>query len=55
MVQEGGYRTRTLGINARHFFTGLSKGHRAALPGKAYGIRHPPSRNRALPHDPLAP
>ena len=22
-VQEGGYRTRTLGINARHFFTGL--------------------------------
>jgi hypothetical protein len=23
IVQEGGYRTQTLGINARHFFTGL--------------------------------
>src|SRR5690606_1398545 len=23
VVQEGGYKTRTLGINARHFFTGL--------------------------------
>jgi len=26
VVQEGGYRTRTLGINARHFFEGLSRG-----------------------------
>ena len=26
IVQEGGYRTRTLGINARHFFLGLMKG-----------------------------
>lgn len=25
VVQEGGYRTRSLGINARHFFTGLWK------------------------------
>ena len=24
VVQEGGYRTRTLGVNARHFFTGLA-------------------------------
>ncbi len=24
VVQEGGYRTRTLGINARHFFSGLA-------------------------------
>lgn len=24
VVQEGGYRTRTLGTNARHFFTGLA-------------------------------
>jgi acetoin utilization deacetylase AcuC-like enzyme len=23
VVQEGGYRTQTLGANARHFFTGL--------------------------------
>jgi acetoin utilization deacetylase AcuC-like enzyme/GNAT superfamily N-acetyltransferase len=28
VVQEGGYRTRTLGRNARHFFEGLSKGAR---------------------------
>jgi len=27
LVQEGGYRTRTLGINARHFFKGLWEGH----------------------------
>ena len=26
VVQEGGYRTRTLGVNARHFFTGLAAG-----------------------------
>ncbi len=26
VVQEGGYRTRTLGINARHFFEGLLTG-----------------------------
>jgi len=24
LIQEGGYRTRNIGINARHFFTGLS-------------------------------
>jgi acetoin utilization deacetylase AcuC-like enzyme/GNAT superfamily N-acetyltransferase len=27
IVQEGGYRTRTLGTNARHFFEGLVTGH----------------------------
>ena len=27
IVQEGGYRTRTLGVNARHFFEGLMAGH----------------------------
>jgi acetoin utilization deacetylase AcuC-like enzyme len=26
VVQEGGYRTQTLGANARHFFTGLWEG-----------------------------
>ncbi len=26
VVQEGGYRTRTLGVNARRFFTGLRAG-----------------------------
>ena len=26
VVQEGGYRTRSLGVNARHFFTGLVAG-----------------------------
>jgi acetoin utilization deacetylase AcuC-like enzyme len=36
VVQEGGYRTRTLGINARHFFEGLWRGYRqgAAAPPK---------------------
>jgi len=27
VVQEGGYRTRTLGVNARHFFEGLWEGY----------------------------
>src|SRR3546814_13107684 len=30
VVQEGGYRIRTLGINARHFFTGLMEGASSA-------------------------
>ena len=30
VVQEGGYRVRTLGINARNFFVGLASGHKAA-------------------------
>jgi acetoin utilization deacetylase AcuC-like enzyme/GNAT superfamily N-acetyltransferase len=30
VVQEGGYRIRTLGVNARHFFTGLVEGAAAA-------------------------
>jgi acetoin utilization deacetylase AcuC-like enzyme/GNAT superfamily N-acetyltransferase len=30
VVQEGGYRVRTLGINARNFFVGLVAGHGAA-------------------------
>jgi acetoin utilization deacetylase AcuC-like enzyme len=29
VVQEGGYRTRTLGVNARNFFQGLWDGNRA--------------------------
>ncbi len=29
IVQEGGYRTRTLGVNARHFFEGLWQGKMA--------------------------
>ncbi|MCB9858453.1 MAG: histone deacetylase family protein [Phycisphaerales bacterium] len=31
VVQEGGYRTRTLGINARSFFEGLTAGHFAVV------------------------
>src|SRR5690606_18602709 len=30
VVQEGGYRVRTLGVNARNFFTGLAEGFEAA-------------------------
>jgi acetoin utilization deacetylase AcuC-like enzyme len=36
VVQEGGYRTRTLGANARHFFIGLATAHSAAEPLKPY-------------------
>jgi acetoin utilization deacetylase AcuC-like enzyme len=28
VIQEGGYRTRTLGTNARHFFEGFLPGAR---------------------------
>ena len=35
VVQEGGYRVRTLGTNARRFFTGLAAG--------AFGARTPSS------------
>jgi acetoin utilization deacetylase AcuC-like enzyme/N-acetylglutamate synthase-like GNAT family acetyltransferase len=35
VIQEGGYRIRTLGINARHFFNGL-----AAASLKAWGNHH---------------
>lgn len=34
VVQEGGYRTRTLGINARHFFEGLYEGYQNAKASK---------------------
>jgi acetoin utilization deacetylase AcuC-like enzyme len=30
IVQEGGYKTQTLGINARHFFSGVWEGFREA-------------------------
>jgi len=35
VVQEGGYRTQTLGINARHFFSGLHKSHTLVTAEKA--------------------
>ena len=35
VVQEGGYRTQTLGTNARHFFNGLHKNHSIPVTGKA--------------------
>ena len=34
VVQEGGYRVRTLGTNARHFFEGLADGCLSAKPRK---------------------
>ncbi len=40
VVQEGGYRVRTLGINARNFFTGLAEAAEAArLEGRAARTR----------------
>ena len=44
VVQEGGYKTQTLGVNARHFFTGLWDGLSAAQAsgaGKAPGAAAP--------------
>lgn len=35
VVQEGGYRTRTIGINARRFFTGLFRAAAAAREARA--------------------
>ncbi len=35
IVQEGGYRTQTLGINARHFFTGIHKTTNSVKPKRA--------------------
>jgi acetoin utilization deacetylase AcuC-like enzyme/ribosomal protein S18 acetylase RimI-like enzyme len=35
VVQEGGYRTQTLGTNARHFFSGLHKNNSVVATGKA--------------------
>jgi acetoin utilization deacetylase AcuC-like enzyme len=35
VVQEGGYRTQTLGANARHFFTGLWEGLSGGRPSAA--------------------
>jgi acetoin utilization deacetylase AcuC-like enzyme/GNAT superfamily N-acetyltransferase len=35
VVQEGGYRVRTLGVNVRNFFAGLAAGHVAATPALA--------------------
>jgi len=36
VVQEGGYRTRTLGINARRFFHGLASSGLQLTPARAY-------------------
>jgi acetoin utilization deacetylase AcuC-like enzyme len=34
VVQEGGYRNQSLGVNARAFFTGLHRGHNGKNPKK---------------------
>jgi acetoin utilization deacetylase AcuC-like enzyme len=48
VVQEGGYRTRTIGINARHFFRGLWQGkYPAAKPEN--GERRSGSGTQAAP------
>lgn len=35
VVQEGGYKTQTLGVNARHFFSGFGEGMHGAQPPAA--------------------
>jgi len=37
VIQEGGYRTRTLGANALAFFTGLEEGARKSDLGNVRG------------------
>jgi acetoin utilization deacetylase AcuC-like enzyme/GNAT superfamily N-acetyltransferase len=49
VVQEGGYRTRTLGANARHFFEGLSAAHCAAVP-RRWPAKPVPSTHRIRHH-----
>lgn len=48
VIQEGGYRIRTLGVNARHFFSGLVEGAEAARhkPRAAKPAGKPVSRGR---------
>jgi acetoin utilization deacetylase AcuC-like enzyme len=48
VVQEGGYRTRTIGINARHFFRGLWQGKYPAL-------KHENGERRTAPGTQAAP
>ena len=51
VAQEGGYRTRTLGINARHFFEGLLAGASSAIRAAARRVasrRRPPAGRNAL-------
>ena len=50
VVQEGGYRVRTLGTNARNFFVGLVAGHSAArqvapVLNRGAGLAKPGHRN----------
>lgn len=42
VIQEGGYRIRTLGTNARHFFTGLASGISKATPARRVRPRAQP-------------
>jgi acetoin utilization deacetylase AcuC-like enzyme len=38
IVQEGGYRVRSLGVNARHFFSGLTSGAAGAIPARTPAV-----------------
>ncbi|MFZ5772979.1 MAG: acetylpolyamine amidohydrolase, partial [Thermodesulfobacteriota bacterium] len=40
VVQEGGYRTSSLGNNARNFFTGLWDGRHLPVRGESPALRH---------------
>ena len=47
VVQEGGYRTRTLGSNARHFFEGLwAASSTVVKPGKAAAVKKSGTRRQ---------
>jgi acetoin utilization deacetylase AcuC-like enzyme/ribosomal protein S18 acetylase RimI-like enzyme len=50
VIQEGGYRVRTLGTNARNFFAGLAQGMAEAKPAPR---KRPPPRRKGGPATPL--
>ncbi|MGF1620758.1 MAG: GNAT family N-acetyltransferase [Rhodomicrobiaceae bacterium] len=51
VIQEGGYRVRTLGTNARNFFAGLAQGMAEAIPAPR---KRPVPRRKGDPAPPLA-
>ncbi|MGD8574453.1 MAG: histone deacetylase family protein [Gammaproteobacteria bacterium] len=40
LIQEGGYKTRSLGVNARHFFNGLWTGHQESAGSEQHAASH---------------
>ena len=54
-IQEGGYRVRTLGINARNFFTGLVEAVQAAARSKTVRKRNGRASGRVVWREAVSP